>query len=84
MDRNDFDRDRRSRPIDHQQHESLSDCVRALEQRITELEAENTWLRHAAGSFGELAERFNALLQHRRGDTPGTLNDGSNRELNEH
>jgi hypothetical protein len=40
--------------------------VKALEQRIIELEAENKCLKQAAGTFGELAERLNALLQARR------------------
>lgn len=37
----------------------LLTTVRALEQRIAELEAENRYLRHAASVFGELAERLN-------------------------
>jgi hypothetical protein len=37
----------------------LLKTVRALEQRIEELEAENRYLRHAANVFGELAERLN-------------------------
>ena len=40
--------------------------VQALEQRIVELEAENTWLRQAAGAFGELAERLNEVVQRRQ------------------
>jgi hypothetical protein len=38
----------------------------ALRVRIAELEAENAWLRHAAGAFGELAERLNVVLQRRQ------------------
>lgn len=71
MDRDDFYREDEPRVADHEENEALSDCVRTLEQRITELEAENAWLRHAAGSFGELAERFNALLRARRKREPG-------------
>jgi hypothetical protein len=48
---------------------SLPAYVRALEARIVELEAENAWLRHAAGSFGELAERFSAVVQQRRAES---------------
>ena len=40
--------------------------VQALKQRIAELEMENTWLRQAAGAFGELAERLNEVVQQRQ------------------
>jgi len=51
------------RHIDNDSHQSY---VKALEGRIIELEAENRLLAQAAGAFGELAERLNALLQRRR------------------
>jgi len=51
--------------------EAQKQYVKALEQRIIELEAENKWLAQAAGAFGELAERLNALLQQERGAPNG-------------
>ena len=41
--------------------------VPAPEQRMRELEIENAYLRHAASSFGALAERLNQrLIESRR------------------
>ena len=68
MDAPHLDPDQSGQPVDAD-NESLSAYVRALEARIVELEAENAWLRHAAGSFGELAERFSAVVQQRRADS---------------
>ncbi|MEO5894880.1 MAG: hypothetical protein ABIS06_04180 [Vicinamibacterales bacterium] len=66
MDTPNVDRDDSGHLVDQADTESLRTYVRALEARIVELESENSWLRHAAGSFGELAERFNAVLQRQR------------------
>ena len=64
----DFRRDLLGRRFDN---ETQKQSIEALEQRIIELEAENTCLAEAARAFGELAERLNALLQQRRGATTG-------------
>jgi hypothetical protein len=68
MDAPDLDLDTNRPLIDQQYAEWERTYVRDLEQRITELEAENAWLKHAAGAFGELAERFNAVLRGRSDD----------------
>jgi hypothetical protein len=64
-----------------QDAEHLDRKVRALEQRISELEAENLRLTAASNYFGALAERLNERLKQRPPRrTPATAAEAARRE----
>ena len=44
----------------------MTNELRALQERIAELQEQNTYLREAATTFAELAERLNEALREER------------------